>query len=200
MGAAQARLFDAFLQLLAMAERFDVLKRWPILADRRVAFGLQVLAVLGLWLAIGAYQTRRHVGASEGPAPDFTLTDLGGRRISLHDFRHRKVVLHFFATWCGVCKVELPSVRRVQSGLDEDEVLLAIAADSDDPEALRRFAAEHDLRYPILLATREVLSAYAVDRFPTNYYLNGDGTVSSSTTGLSTLLGMELRLFRTSRD
>ena len=183
-----------------MAWRFDVLKRWPILADRRVASGLQILAVLGLWFAIGAYQTRRHVEASEGPAPDFTLMDLAGRRISLHDFRDRKVVLHFFATWCGVCKAELPSVRRMHSTLDEDEVLLAIAEDSDDPEALRRFAVEHDLRYPILLATREVLAAYAVDRFPTNYYLNGDGTVSSSTTGLSTLLGMELRLFRTRRD
>jgi len=57
-----------------------------------------------------------------------------------------------------------------------------------------RFAVEHDLKYPILLATDEVLRAYAVDRFPTNYYLNGDGSVSSSSAGLSTLLGMKLRL------
>jgi peroxiredoxin len=174
--------------------------RWPTLGDRRIAVALQILAVLGLWLAVGAYQTRRHAGGSGGPAPDFTLTDLAGRRTALHDFRHKKVVLHFFATWCGVCKAELPSVRRVHGSLDEDEVLLAIAADSDDPEALRRFASEHDLRYPILLATDEVLSAYAVDRYPTNYYLNGDGSVSSSTVGLSTLLGMKLRLLRTHRE
>jgi len=45
-----------------------------------------------------------------------------------------------------------------------------------------------------------VLSAYGVDRYPTNYYLNGDGSVSSSTVGLSTLLGMKLRLLRTHRD
>jgi len=173
-------------------------KRWRSLVDRRVALGLQILAVLGLWLAIGAYQTRRHVGG--GQAPDFALTDLAGSRIALHDFRHQKVVLHFFATWCGVCKAELPSIRRVQANLDEDEVLLAVAADSDDPERLRRFAAEHDLNYPILLGTREVLSAYAVDRFPTNYYVNGDGSVSSSTVGLSTLVGMELRLLRTHRE
>jgi peroxiredoxin len=162
--------------------------------------GLQILAVLGLWLAVGAYQTRRHAGGDGGPAPDFTLTDLSGRRIALHDFRDRKVVLHFFATWCGVCKAELPSVRRVHADLDEDEVLLAIAADSDDPEALRRFAAEHELRYPILLATDDVLSAYGVDRYPTNYYLNGHGSVSSSTVGLSTLVGMKLRLLRADRE
>jgi peroxiredoxin len=175
---------------MALVERARALLR-----NRRVAFVLQVLAVLAIWLAAGAYQTRRHVGG--GQAPDFTLTDLSGRRVALHDFRDRKVVLHFFATWCGVCKAELPSVRSVQASLAEDEVLLAIAEDSDDPEALRRFATEHELGYPILLGTREVLAAYGVDRFPTNYYVNGDGSVSSSTVGLSTLLGMEWRLLGT---
>jgi peroxiredoxin len=88
----------------------------------------------------------------------------------------------------------------VHRGLDEDEVLLGIAADSDDPEALRRFAREHGLEYPILLATDEVLRAYGVNKFPTNYYLNGDGSVSSSTVGLSTLVGMNLRLFAAGGD
>lgn len=165
-----------------------------LLRSRRVAIALQVLAVLGIWLAASAYQTRRHVA---GRAPDFTLTDLSGRRVALHDYRNQKVVLHFFATWCGVCKAELPSVRRLQASLGKDEVLLAIAEDSDDPAALRRFAADHELRYPILLGTREVLSAYGVDRFPTNYYLNGDGSVNSSTSGLSTLIGMRFRLWKT---
>ena len=159
-----------------------------------------MLAVVLLWVALSAYQTRRHVGGDGVPAPTFTLLDLSGRRVSLADYRHKKVVLHFFATWCGVCKAELPSVRGVQSGLDDDEVLLGIAADSDDPEALRRFAHEHDLKYPILLADDGVLRAYGVDKFPTNYYVNGDGSVSSSAVGLSTLVGMKLRLFAASSD
>ncbi|HEY3500911.1 MAG TPA: hypothetical protein VGK73_39735, partial [Polyangiaceae bacterium] len=91
-----------------------------------------------------------------------------------------------------------PSVRAVHRGLAKDEVLLAVAADADDPELVRRFAAEHELSYPILLANDGVLRAYAVDRFPTNYYLNGDGSVSSSSVGLSTVLGMKLRLFAAS--
>jgi peroxiredoxin len=161
--------------------------------NRRLSTLLQIGVVLLVWLAIGSYQTRRHVSSKSG-APSFVLSDLSGRSVSLDGFRGRKVVLHFFATWCGVCKAELPSLRGLHGGLDEDEVLLAIAEEADDVDALRRFAAEHELRYPILVGTRDVLSAYAVSAFPTNYYLNADGSVSSSTTGLSTRLGMELRL------
>jgi peroxiredoxin len=171
-----------------------------LLRDRRIRALLQVLALVALWVAVSAYQTRRHVGHDGEPAPAFTLLDLSGRKVSLAEYRHKKVALHFFATWCGVCKAELPSVRAVHRGLDEDEVLLGIAADSDDPEALRRFAREHGLEYPILLATDDVLRAYGVNKFPTNYYLNGDGSVSSSTVGLSTLVGMNLRLFAASGD
>lgn len=169
-----------------------------LLGDRRVGTALQVLALVAIWFAVSAYQTRRHVG--HGGAPAFTLIDLSGREVSLADYRQKKVVLHFFATWCGVCKAELPSVRAVHRGLDDDEVLLGIAADSDDPETLRRFAREHGLEYPILLASGDVLRAYGVNKFPTNYYLNGDGSVSSSSVGLSTLIGMKLRLLAASGD
>lgn len=159
-----------------------------------------MLALIAFWFALSAYQTRRHVGDDGAPAPAFTLLDLSGHEVSLADYRHKKVVLHFFATWCGVCKAELPSVREVHRGLGENEVLLGVAADSDDPEALRRFAREHGLEYPILLATDDMLGAYGVDKYPTNYYVNGDGRVSSSTVGLSTLFGMKLRLFAASSD
>ena len=149
---------------------------------------------LVIWALAGLYQTRKHAGKGGAKAPAFTLQDLSGREVSLESFRHKKVALHFFATWCGVCKVELPSVKSVHAHLDADETLLAIAEDADDVEALRRFAREHGLEYPILRGTPEVLRAYGVNAFPTNYYLNGDGSVDSSSTGLSTRLGMELRL------
>ena len=184
---------------MGASERLGV-KLGALLRDRRISALLQVLALVAIWVAVSAYQTRRHVGGNGEPAPAFTLLDLSGRKVSLADYRHKKVVLHFFATWCGVCKAELPSVRAVHRGLDEDEVLLGIAADSDDPEVLRTFAREHGLEYPILLANDETLRAYAVNKFPTNYYLNGDGRVSSSSVGLSTLVGMKVRLFAANAD
>ncbi|HET7543431.1 MAG TPA: TlpA disulfide reductase family protein [Polyangiaceae bacterium] len=159
------------------------------------SFALQVALVASVFVAVTAYQTRHHLARQS--APDFSLLDLSGNRVSLSQYRGKRVLLHFFATWCGVCRAELPSLRSLQRNLDADEALLAIVEDSDDVEAVRRFAREHELGYPILLGTREILRAYRVSSFPTNYYVNGDGTVRTTTVGLSTRLGMTLRLFQT---
>jgi hypothetical protein len=79
-------------------------------------------------------------------------------------------------------------------------VLLAIVDDSDDVEAVRNFVREHALTYTVLLGTDETRRAYRVRSFPTNYYVNGDGSVRTSTVGLSTRLGMALHLLMTSKD
>ncbi len=146
-----------------------------------------------MFAAVTAYQTRNHV---RQVAPDFALQDLRGHRTTLRDFRDKKVLLHFWATWCGVCKAELPSLRGLARNLAPDEAVVTVVEDSDDVEAVRRFAAEHELSYPILLGERAVLRAYGVGAFPTNYYLNGDGSIASTSVGISTRLGMALGLWR----
>ena len=171
-------------------------ERWT--SKRWVSLSLQALLLVSFLVAVAAYQTRKHLRA--GVAPDFQLRALSGERVSLSSFRHKKVLLHFFATWCGVCRAELPSVRGVARNLQPDEVLLAIVEDADDLEAVRRYASDHDLTYPILLGTPEAIRGYRVNAFPTNYFINGDGTISSSTVGLSTRIGMTLRLWLTTSD
>jgi len=161
-------------------------KRWVSLLAQGVFLVMFVAAV-------GAYQTRRHLRARV--APDFVLQDLSGQRVSLADYRGKKVLLHFFATWCGVCRLELPSLRSLANHLGPDEALLAIVEDSSDVEAVRRYAHEHDLDYRILLGSPEVIRAYRVNVFPTNYFLNGDGSIDRSSVGLSTRLGLGARLW-----
>lgn len=156
---------------------------------------LQVAALGALFAGVTAYQTRNHATQL---APEFVLQDLGGDTVRLSDYRGKKVLLHFWATWCGVCKAELPSLRGLAQNLAPDEALVTVVEDSDDVEAVRRFAEAHELGYPILLGERAVLRAYGVGAFPTNYYLNGDGSIDSTSVGISTRLGMALRLWRAS--
>lgn len=166
-------------------------KRWLVV-------GIELLLVAAAVFGAGAYQTRKHLKGRV--APDFELVDLSGERVRLRDFRHKKVLLHFFATWCGVCRLELPSLKGLKAHLGPGEALVAVVEDSSDVEAVRRYAQAHELNYPILLGSTEVLRAYRVGAFPTNYYLNGDGTISGSTVGLSTRVGMSARLWLADAD
>jgi outer membrane receptor for Fe3+-dicitrate len=72
--------------------------------------------------------------------------------------------------------------------------MITVVADSEDPEAVRRFAKERDLRYPILLASEDVIRDYRVRAFPTNYFIAPTGEVKAHTVGMSTRFSLNARL------
>jgi thiol-disulfide isomerase/thioredoxin len=64
------------------------------------------------------------------PAPDFVALDHKGQKVKLSDFRGKVVLINFWASWCGVCKTEKPSIRTVANDLaDEDFVVITLASD-----------------------------------------------------------------------
>jgi thiol-disulfide isomerase/thioredoxin len=81
---------------------------------------------------------------------DVVLPDLGGtpRRLSEWDGRPR--LLNFWATWCEPCRVELPMLERLHR---ENTGIVVLGVALDDPDAVRRFAAQHAISYPQLLDT-----------------------------------------------
>lgn len=80
--------------------------------------------------------------------PDFQLPDLDGRQRSSRAWAGKVVVLNFWATWCPPCLRELPILDAAQQQYPDLQVVgIAI----DDPEEVRRFLAEHPVRYPVLL-------------------------------------------------
>jgi peroxiredoxin len=149
--------------------------------------------VVALYFGVTAYQGRYLVGAGS-EAPAFALSALDGSSVSLESFRGKRVLVHFWATWCGVCRQEFGALNAVQSGLSADEAMITVVADSEDPEAIRRFAKERDLRYPILLASEDVIRDYRVRAFPTNYFVAPNGEVKAHTVGMSTRFSLNARL------
>jgi peroxiredoxin len=163
--------------------RFAGARRWAI----------EIAVVVGLYLALTAYQGR-HLLHAQSAAPPFELTALDGRRVSLESLRGKRVALQFWATWCGVCRREEGALNAVAKTLDRDEALYAVVGDSDDVEKVREFVAREHIDYPVLLGTSDVLAAYHVEAFPTTYYLDADGRVGSRTVGMATRYSMRARL------
>jgi len=113
-----------------------------------------VLACSGTALAAGGA-----AGVGEGDeAPDFTLTDTSGKKVSLKDFRGKKVVmLEFWATWCDICKLEMPRlVKEYNEYKDKGFQLLGITlsrGDKKDREKIKALVDKHKITYPLLLDT-----------------------------------------------
>lgn len=155
---------------------------------------LEALVVFALYGAITSWRERGSLPTDGATlAPPFELRSLSGSTVQLEAFRGKTVLLHFWAPWCQVCRVEMPMVRALHETLEPDQVLLTLVP-ADDEEQTRQLVEQEQLDYPVLLAPGAVLRSYGVSAFPTNYVIDADGKVQSHTVGLSTRLGLRTRM------
>jgi peroxiredoxin len=159
----------------------------------RIRIVVEIALFVGAYLAITSYQ-ERHLLQTDRMAPTFTLTSLDGREVSLDSLHGKRVILHFWATWCGVCRQEFGALNAVRRGLGPDEALVTIVADADDPDRIRDFVAKEHIEYPVLLGTDSVIRTFRVSAFPTNYFLDKAGRIAGHTIGMSTRVSLAARL------
>ena len=111
-------------------------------------------------------------------APDFTLPDAGGRKVSLKDFRGKVVFLNFWATWCESCREEMPSMERLyQEFKGKGLEILAVNVKDKRSDALA-FVKELKLNYPVLMDPEgEVGLLYGAFGLPVTYLIDRKGVV-----------------------
>ncbi len=120
-------------------------------------------------------------------APNFTLVDLDGKKVSLADYKGKPVLVNFWATWCGPCKLEMPWFQEFnQKYAGQGLVVLGLAADDAGKSVIADTAKKSGVTYPILLADDKVETAYGgVDYLPESFYVGRDGKVMLETAGVS---------------
>ena len=161
--------------------------------SRLLRFAGEVALVL---LVVGAVQgwRGRDLVADGTPAPDLALRDLQGNLHRLSDYRGRPVMLHFWATWCGVCRQEFGALNAVEAARG-DALLLAVAEDGDDGAALRSFVKERGLTYPVLRGSDSVSREWGITVFPTSFYLDREGRIVTHQMGMTTRWSMRFWLW-----
>lgn len=120
-------------------------------------------------------------------APDFTLTSLQGSRVRLSSFRGKPVVLNFWATWCGPCKMEMPWFQEFANKYaNQGLVVVGVANDEASPAVLRKAVEKLNVTYPILLKNHAVVDAYGgLESLPETFYIDSQGVVTIETAGAS---------------
>jgi peroxiredoxin len=118
-------------------------------------------------------------GASDEPAPPFTLATLDGDTISLRDLRGQVVLVNFWASWCGPCRVEMPGFERIYRDRAQDGfTIVGIVTDGHARERVRAFLTQHDITYPTLLASPAVIRDYGgINALPESFLLDRDGRI-----------------------
>lgn len=153
---------------------------------------LTVASVLSLTL-LSACNRGAHPAQTNKPAPDFTVSD-GTSTVHLADYRGKVVLLNFWATWCGPCVVELPSLLQLHHD-QPNLVILAVSID-EDPDAYARFISR---RHVDLITVRDPSQSAAklfhTDMWPETYVIDRKGVIRSKYIGAQDWSSPEIRAF-----
>ncbi|MGZ3593698.1 MAG: TlpA disulfide reductase family protein, partial [Syntrophales bacterium] len=126
----------------------------------------------GLYSKIGIQSVRDNI-----KTPDFCLDGLNVKKVQLKALKGNVILLNFWATWCGPCKEEMPSMEALyQQYRERDFVLLAISVDDGSPEPTRNFIQKHRYRFPVLLdPAGKTLDLFEIDRIPATVIIDKKG-------------------------
>lgn len=143
-----------------------------------------------LFVAVHAWQTRN---VTSGGLPKLELRTLDGAAVKLGEPRERPLMLHFWATWCGVCTAESGNVSSV---VDATHDVLTVATTSGNDAQLRRAMSDKGLQWPVVNdSSGDLAQAFGVSAFPTTLYVSRDGQIRATEVGYTTTLGMRVRLW-----
>ncbi len=109
---------------------------------------------------------------------DFELEDMNGKLRKLSSYRGKMVFLNFWATWCGPCRIEMPSMQRVYDEL-KDEGFVIVAVDlQENRKVVKKFVDQYKLTFPVLLDKKGKVGAiYGARNIPTTYLIDRDGYI-----------------------
>ena len=146
-----------------------------------------VVLLAGLALIRYDWQPAR-VEAQSGrkPAAQFTLKDAKGKDVKLSDYRGKVVLLNFWATWCGPCKVEIPWFIEFEKNYSgRGLAVLGVSMDEDGWKVVTPYAENQKMNYPVLLGNEQVAGLYGgLDALPTTLILDRAGKIAAAHTGL----------------
>jgi len=118
-------------------------------------------------------------------AADFQLKDLEGREIQLKGLRGNVVLLNFWATWCGPCRLEMPVIEKLHQQL-HGKGLRVFGVNDEEIETIREYVAEHEYSFPTLVDTdQEAMNLYRIRGIPTMVVIDREGKIAQYRMGLS---------------
>jgi peroxiredoxin len=118
------------------------------------------------------------------PAPDFQYTMPDGSTHTLAQLHGKKVLVNFWATWCGPCRSEMPDLQKALGEAGDAVVVLGVNK-AQELKEIAPFADELRISFPLIAnQAGDIASRYGAQNLPTSYFINSDGTIGLRKTGV----------------
>lgn len=149
--------------------------------------GLKVIVLIVLTL--GLLMTGCSSGTNQQPvigkpAPNFKLQSLDGQSISLSDFRGKPVLINFWATWCGPCRIEMPYLQQIYEEWHGKGMVVLTINIGESSSQIKEFMQSQGLSLPVLLDKGgSVAQKYNILGIPTTFFLDKDGVIQDKIIG-----------------
>ena len=124
--------------------------------------------------------------SDDNKAPDFTLTSTDGKKIKLSDYKGKIVILDFWATWCGPCRMGVPDLVEIQKEYKDKVVVIGISLDDDRTKGdIIPFMKAFKINYHVVFGTEQVVIDYGnIEAIPTTFILDKKGNIIEKYVGL----------------
>lgn len=130
--------------------------------------------------------SQSHNKSKADKAPDFTLLTLTGEKVKLTDYEDKIVILDFWASWCGPCRIGIPDLVSIQKEYKDDVVVIGISLDQPSTQRnIKPFIDHFGINYPIVLGTIDVVVAYGnIQAIPTSFIIDKERNIVKKHIGL----------------
>ncbi|NOX51889.1 MAG: redoxin domain-containing protein [Gammaproteobacteria bacterium] len=161
----------------------------PILKKRWLRWTLEILFFVALYFALRGYMQREMIS---GQAPDIRATTLQQQDFNLYSAQPKPILIHFWATWCGICKLEQDSIE----ALSKDYHVMTIAMQSGSDHDVKSYLYEHNLSFAVINDKQGTfVGQYGVVGVPASFVIDRNNKIMASEMGYTTPWGLRLRLW-----
>lgn len=163
--------------------------RWLWAALASLALALTVAGVPAFFGAAAGADEAACAPSAKAAKLNLTIKDMNGKEVNLAAYKGKVILLDFWATWCGPCKIEIPAFVELQDRY-RDQGLVVLGFSVDDPiDKLKPFAQQFKMNYPVLVGRdrEDVQDAYGpIWGIPTTFLIGRNGKICKKHMGLAT--------------